>query len=151
MSPVRRAGPPDRAPLGNVLDGAALAVNHEDLVDRLLAEDVYLFEADGSVLGALVVQPPTEGVTGTSGTTGTDGNSGGGEPVRIAAIAVRRRRRGQGIGTALIEAAAAEIGTLVAEFDADLVPFYEHLGFELEPLPGGRCRGRLQAQTGAPE
>jgi len=64
---------------------------------------------DGTVLGALVL----------------DGD-------RIDAVAVRRNRRGQGIGTALVEAAAARRERLVAEFDAGVRPFYECLGFAVE-------------------
>jgi sulfur carrier protein ThiS/GNAT superfamily N-acetyltransferase len=60
---------------------------------------------------------------------------------RVVAVAVRRRRRGQGIGTALVERAAADAGRLVAEFDADVRPFYESLGFEVVALDDGRYRG----------
>jgi len=52
----------------------------------------------------------------------------------ITQVAVRRNRRGQGIGTALVRAAAAATGpSLVAEFDAGVRPFYEGLGFTIEP------------------
>ncbi len=67
----------------------------------------------------------------------------------IAALAVRPRRRGQGIGSALVGAADERVdGTLVAGFDADLRPFYERLGFAVERIGGGRCRGRLDAARG---
>lgn len=60
----------------------------------------------------------------------------------ITTVAVRRGRRGQGIGTALVEAAADRRNRLVAEFDAGVRPFYESLGFEVKSLGGsGRCRG----------
>jgi len=60
----------------------------------------------------------------------------------VDAVAVRRRRRGQGIGTALVEAAADRRDRLTAEFDADLRTFYEGLGFVVEETDEpGRLRG----------
>jgi GNAT superfamily N-acetyltransferase len=64
----------------------------------------------------------------------------------IANVAVRRRRRDQGIGAALVRRAADRRDRLVAEFDTDLTPFYESLGFEVESGDGGRCRGVLHPQ-----
>lgn len=74
--------------------------------------------ADGRVLGALAL----------------DGDE-------IAAVAVRPGRRGRGIGPALTEAAAERRDRLVAEFDPRVRPFYEALGFEIEPAGGDRYRG----------
>ncbi|WP_255151586.1 GNAT family N-acetyltransferase [Halorarius halobius] len=59
----------------------------------------------------------------------------------IEAVAVRPRRRGQGIGTALVEAADERWTPLVAEFDARVRPFYESLDFDLERVEDGRFRG----------
>ncbi|WP_336134587.1 GNAT family N-acetyltransferase [Natronomonas amylolytica] len=58
----------------------------------------------------------------------------------IEAVAVRPGRRGQGIGTALVEAAAERRDELTAGFDPGVRPFYEKLGFEVE-CEDGRCRG----------
>ena len=61
---------------------------------------------------------------------------------KIDAVAVRRRRRGQGIGTALVEAASDRRGRVTAAFDADVRPFYEALGFAIQPLSeSDRYRG----------
>ncbi|SFR88472.1 Predicted N-acetyltransferase YhbS [Halomicrobium zhouii] len=118
---VREADPGEVAAVRNVLDGAALAVDH-DLLRECLDQGAVLVatstdsssddtaETDATVLGALVL----------------DGD-------RIDAVAVRRNRRGQGIGTELVEAAAARRDRLVAEFDAGVRPFYERLGFDVEP------------------
>ena len=116
---VREATPEERAAVLNVLDGAMLAT--ERVRDRIEAGDVLvaLSENGERVLGALVL----------------DSN-------HIEAIAVRRRRRGQGIGTTLVEAAAERRERLIAEFDADVCPFYEQLGFSIEPAePDRRFRG----------
>ncbi|PSQ54837.1 GNAT family N-acetyltransferase [Halobacteriales archaeon SW_12_67_38] len=102
-----------------VLDGAALAIEA-----AAVREAVLVAVADDRVLGACVL----------------DGRE-------IVAIAVRRARRDQGIGTRLVEAAAERYATdedeLVAEFDRGVRPFYASLGFEVEPADEpGRFRGR---------
>ena len=61
----------------------------------------------------------------------------------IAAIAVRPGRRGQGIGTTLVAAAARYRPVLIACFDRRIRPFYEALGFEIE-CDRDRCHGRLR-------
>ncbi|MDQ2050249.1 GNAT family N-acetyltransferase [Natronolimnohabitans sp. A-GB9] len=59
----------------------------------------------------------------------------------VAAIGVRRRHRGQGIGSALIEHALEREGRLTARFDDDVRPFYERLEFAIEPIDERRNRG----------
>lgn len=111
MTAVREATASDLPDVMNVLDGAALATDATTVRD-LAADDAVLVavSADGQrVLGALVL----------------DGE-------HIDAVAVRRRRRGQGIGTALVETAGERRDRLTADFDADLRPFYEGLGFDIE-------------------
>jgi len=100
----------------NVLDGAVLSIAVATV--RAGIEDGGTLvavsgddSADGRVLGALVL----------------DGS-------HIDAVAVRRRRRGQGIGTALVEAALDRRDRVTAEFDAGIRPFYDALGFDIEPL-----------------
>ncbi|QLC34663.1 GNAT family N-acetyltransferase [Halarchaeum sp. CBA1220] len=61
----------------------------------------------------------------------------------IEGVAVRQKRRNQGIGTALMEAAAERWRPLTADFDADVRPFYETLGFDVVETDDGRYRGRL--------
>nr|WP_254282969.1 GNAT family N-acetyltransferase [Halomicroarcula limicola] len=105
----------------NVLDGAALAVDAETVRASMGSGGtlVAVSEDGERVLGALVL----------------DG-------CRIEAVAVRRRRRGQGIGTALVEAAGERRERLTAAFDADVRPFYAKLGFEIEDGDeSGRLRG----------
>jgi GNAT superfamily N-acetyltransferase len=116
---VREATVGDLPDVMNVLDGAVLDADAATVRERIGAESVLVAVSDDGerVLGALVL----------------DGS-------HIDAVAVRRRRRGQGIGTALVAAAADRRERLTAEFDADLRPFYEKLGFDIESADE---RGRL--------
>lgn len=126
MTPtVRPATDADEIAVRNVLDAAMLAV--DDLTARLAAGDVLVADDDGRIVGAAVLDPAH-----------THAGS------IVDAIAVRRNRRDQGIGRQLV-AAVAERGPVVAEFDADVRPFYERLGFEVRQLDDGRHRGVLPA------
>ncbi|MFB6165755.1 MAG: GNAT family N-acetyltransferase, partial [Haloarculaceae archaeon] len=87
--------------------------------DGSAPSDVLVAAADGVLLGACLVL---------------------GE--EIDAIAVRPGRRGQGIGTALVEAAADRRERLVVAFEPDVRDFWASLDFELEPVADGeRIRG----------
>ena len=117
----------DRRSVLNVLDGAALETDHDRIRDRLAAGDVIVAVPEhgtGRILGACVL----------------DGD-------RITAIAVRRRRRDQGIGTALVRRAASERDRLVATVDADVLPFYERLGFDVRKLENGRYAGVIETDS----
>ena len=112
---VRDGDADDYRAVMNVLDGAMLDVDAERVRAGLAGDDegdvaVLVAELDGSVGGALVL----------------DGG-------RVTAVAVRRSRRDRGAGTALVEAAVARRGRVVAAFDARVRPFYESLGFEIRP------------------
>ncbi|WP_262179817.1 GNAT family N-acetyltransferase [Haloarcula laminariae] len=122
MTGVREATGRDLPDVMNVLDGAALAVDAGAVGDAIDGGDVLVaVSADRErVLGALVLSGD-----------------------HVEAVAVRRRRRGQGIGSALVEAAGERRDRLTAEFDADLRPFYEGLGFDIEPAAES---GRLWGQ-----
>lgn len=101
-----------------LLEGALLEIEPEDVREAIEAGDVLVAVEGDAVRGALVL----------------DGK-------RIESVAVRRRVRGQGIGSALVRAAADRSGTLTAEFDPEVREFYEALGFEIRCRE--RCRGRL--------
>jgi GNAT superfamily N-acetyltransferase len=92
-----------------VLEGAMLEIGATQIRRRTESGEVLVAEVDGRVVGALV----------------RDGD-------HVEAIAVHPDRRGTGIGRALIEAALDETGRLTAEFRAEVRPFYESLGFEIE-------------------
>jgi GNAT superfamily N-acetyltransferase len=110
---VRQATPGDLTAVMNVLDGANLAID-ADTVARRIENDTVLVAGNGPrPLGALVAIPRREGA-------------------HIEAIAVRRRRRDQGVGTALVETAATRWGRLTATFDPPVRDFYDSLSFDVE-------------------
>lgn len=143
---VRQATGDDLAAVLGVLDAAALETDVErvregiDRGDVLVAvagsddadtddsdtTDADTADSDGPVVGALVL----------------DGRE-------IATVAVRRRRRDQGIGTALVEAAAARRDRLVAEFDENVRPFYESLEFDVEPVDDADADSEADADPDA--
>ncbi len=127
---VREATVPELPDVLNVLDGGALATDAGRIRRALDSGGVLVAvagedgasggnPADGRVLGALVLVGD-----------------------RITAVAVRRRRRDQGVGTALVASAVERRERLVAEFDPGVRPFWESLGFDIRPLGDGRYRGR---------
>lgn len=130
---VRPARDDERLTVRRILDAAVLRYGDLDEREVLVAaeddqgavEGVQVVVEDDRVLGALVL-----------------------DRTEIEAVAVRRRRRGQGIGTALVEAAVERRDRLVAEFDAHVRPFYESLGFDVERVEEKRCRGVLEAEVG---
>lgn len=126
---VRVADADDLPAVATVLDAAMLAT--DDLPARVAAGDVLVAGEEERVLGAVVLEPP-ELMPAWARQRGADAH--------VGAIAVRRRRRDQGVGTALVEAATAR-GRLTAAFDADLRPFYEGSGFAVEPSDDDRLRG----------
>jgi GNAT superfamily N-acetyltransferase len=113
---VRVAREGELAAVLNVLDGGALATSAGRIEQAIGGGDVLVATAGESnqeerIIGALVLDGET-----------------------ITAVAVRPRRRDQGIGTALVEAAAQRRERLVAEFDPHVRPFWNSLGFEISPV-----------------
>ncbi|MFB6301831.1 MAG: GNAT family N-acetyltransferase [Haloferacaceae archaeon] len=112
---LRRATPDDRVGVLRVIEGALLDVDADRVRERIAADEVLVaVTREGTVVGALV----------------RDGED-------VVAVAVRRRRRRQGIGRALVGRALRAAGRLTATFDPRVRGFYEALGFEVERVPGG--------------
>jgi GNAT superfamily N-acetyltransferase len=105
---VRAATVEDLPAVMTVFDGALLATDVSAVREAIDHGDLLVAAAEERVLGACLL----------------DGEE-------IDAVAVRRARRDQGIGTALVEAAAARRERLVAEFDPRVRPFWASLGFEI--------------------
>ncbi|MEF8900241.1 MAG: GNAT family N-acetyltransferase [Halovenus sp.] len=118
---VRDATPADGVAVRNVIDGAALELGVRDLDAAILAGDASVAVESGRVLGALVL----------------DGEE-------IVAVAVRRRRRDQGIGRALVATAREKRDRLFATFDPGVLPFWERVGFE---VTGRTDVGRYRARS----
>ncbi|MFB6117388.1 GNAT family N-acetyltransferase [Halosegnis sp.] len=115
---IREARQDERLTVRSIFDVAMLRVPDFPKQTLVVAAE------DDNVLGAMAVE--TEGFA---------------EPGEIHAIAVRPRRRGQGIGSRLVEEASRRWDPVVAEFDERVRPFYEAHGFDIQPVGGGRFRG----------
>lgn len=132
---VRRATPADVLAVRRLVDGALLEL--DDLDGRVDAGDVLVATEprpptdERRILGAVVLEPLGSDPLETESTDGA----------HVSAIAVHRRHRGRGIGTALLEAVLECEEVVTANFDGDVRPFYESLGFDVEPLAEGRYRG----------
>jgi len=118
---VRPAAPDEAVAVVGLLERALLEVDPDEVREQVEHGDVLVAAADGRPLaGALVL-----------------------DRERIDSVAVRPARRDEGVGTALVRAAARERERLVAEFRPAVAPFYEALGFAVERR-GERCRGVLE-------
>ena len=131
---VEPATSEDRLDVLRVLDAAMLETDADTVDDRIAARDALLARSTrtGGVVGALVAVRPDA------------------DRLHVDAVAVRRARRGRGIGSALVAAAVDRgesdpaVGVVTARFDADLAEFYEALGFavDADDAGGGRRTGR---------
>ncbi|MFP8889853.1 GNAT family N-acetyltransferase [Natrialbaceae archaeon A-CW2] len=145
---IRLANEADALEVRRLIDGAMLEGG--DVEARIEAADVLVATlerqtAEGdtreAIGGAVVLEHPDDSPVGSDETEPTrDTKTSSARHIR--AIAVRRRRRGQGLGTALVEAALERYGTVTANFDADVRPFYEALEFDIERVAGDRYRGQ---------
>ena len=120
---VRPASARDHLGVMRVLDGANLELSATAAEDRIDAGTVLVADDDNRIVGALVAMQRDEGA-------------------HVEAVAVRRKRRASGIGSALVEAAADQWTPLTADFDPPVKPFYDALGFDIEQK-GDRYRGVL--------
>jgi len=134
---LRRADPDDHLAVVRLFDAAMLETDADRLRRQLEATAgfVLLATIEERPVGAVAVDTEPAGVTQLVE----------GDPARITAIAVRRRRRDRGIGRQLLMAAADRVGPrpLTAVFDERVEPFYRACGFEIEPYEG-RCWGYRQ-------
>jgi GNAT superfamily N-acetyltransferase len=121
---VREANSRDHLGAMRVLDGANLAVDGDVVADRIDAGRVLVADDANRIVGALLAVPRDDGA-------------------HVEAVAVRRRRRGQGIGSRLVSRAADRWRPLTAAFDPGVKPFYDDLGFDCERR-GDRYRGVLR-------
>lgn len=125
---VRRGHAGELTAILTVLDAGNLDVSSAAVRTGLADGRVFVAVEGDRVLGALLLVASADA-----------------EAREIDAVAVRPGRRGQGIGTALVRAAADCHDRLVANFDAGVRPFWVSLGFEVESAgEPGRFLGRLE-------
>ena len=115
------ATPADRLDIVRVLDAAMLQTDVSALTERIAADAVICarFERTGAVVGAVIMTRPAT------------------DTAHIDALAVRRARRGNGIGSALVARAVAAasadpaVGRVTVGFDDALTPLYTDCGFDI--------------------
>lgn len=127
--PVRVADTEERLAVARLLDGANLDTDPEAVADRLARGHVLV--VDDPPAGALLAEP-----------RGRDADAG----AHNGAVAVRRARRDQGLGSALVRAAADRWGRLTADCDRGVEAFYESVGFAIEERADGRLWGVREAR-----
>ncbi|ELY46091.1 GNAT family N-acetyltransferase [Natronorubrum sulfidifaciens] len=131
---VRTATADDALEVRRILDAAMLEPG--DVEARIEAGDVLVAgDRRGGTTG------DRERILGTIVLEPLESDPG----AHIAAIGVRRRQRAQGIGRTLIDHALERRGRLTARFDAGVRPFYDALGFSIEPIDDRRYRGVVSA------
>lgn len=110
---VRAATTADIPGVQTVVDAGLLELDSSTLAEAVNREAVFVAvnESNETVLGALVL-----------------------DDTEIVAIAVRKRRQGQGIGTDLVETAVGRHGPLRAAFHERVRPFWESLGCPIDPI-----------------
>ncbi len=130
------ATPADRLAVRRLIDAAALSVTDVALPECLAAGTVLLARRRRPV-GTIVLTPPARDRDDTP----LDGGA------HIVAIAVRRAQRDQGIGTALIDAAADRWMPLTARYAPRVRAFWASVGFDATRTEDGRYWGSLASAT----
>ena len=139
---IEAASPGDRLDVLRVLDAAMLETSPAAVDTAIDAGDAFVarFERTDAVVGALIATRPEP------------------DRVHVDAVAVRRPRRGRGIGSALVAAAVRQaerdggVAVVTAAFDADLRAFYADLGFAVRPDgDADRLLGRAAVGGGSEE
>ena len=156
---IREATPEDALDVRRLLDAAMLEpgdVEHHVDEGNVLVAGTQRRTTTGDVrevlLGTLVltdgpgVGPEIESRVSherdaDTDTCGDDDEAATNRGSHIAALAVRRRHRDNGIGTALVERALERERHLSAAFDERVKPFYDALEFEIQPIDDRRYRG----------
>lgn len=134
---IRLAGADTYVDVMRILEGALLEVDAAVVRSRIDAGDV-LVAVDtvktATVVAAIVLVPR-------------------GRWLHVEALAVSRRRRGKGIGSALVRAtlrhaAERDFDRVTVAFDRDLRGFYADLGFAIGPIEEMRPQGDDRGEDG---
>jgi GNAT superfamily N-acetyltransferase len=140
---IRPATPDDLVGTMRVLDAGLLDTDADTVRRRIASESVLVADADGRVVGAVVLgERPAWVAAAFEGPESPDGR-------HVEAVAVGRSRRGRGLGTALLRAARGSVeGRLTADFAASVRPFYESLDCRIETVDApGATGGRHVARV----
>jgi GNAT superfamily N-acetyltransferase len=132
---VREATVEDELDVRRVLDAAMLET--DAVSDAIGRGDAFVAVDDDRVVGALVLVPLHD--------AGVPDAVAGDVGMHVDAVAVRRRRRGRGVGRALVSAALERERRLTVAFDPGIRAFYDALEFDVvDDAPG--VNGRLWAE-----
>lgn len=112
---IRPAAEPEAIDVIRLFEGALLTVDFTNLRDAIAHGAVFVAIRADRVVGAVYLD--------------SDRN-----PAHVEAIAVHPSHRHEGIGSQLLVHAASREGAITAAFDSELRPFYESIGFTIEPL-----------------
>jgi len=127
--PIRQADADDHIDVMRLFDGALLETDADRVRDQLTGgRGCILVAGESRPVGAIALVDDPEAVDGLPWP----------DSVYTSAIAVRKARRGQGVGRSLIEAAVdwAAPRPLSATFDERVRPFYVSCGFAIEERAG---------------
>lgn len=140
---IRRGKSEDYLTVKRLVDAAVLEID-DDRLRRQLAGDggvVHIATVENTAVGVVAVETSVDSddpaLAGFDCEVFADVDTESDidhEPAYITAIAVRNSRQNRGIGRQLLESVAEEVSPrpLIAEFSADLKPFYRACGFEIE-------------------
>ncbi|WP_138007627.1 GNAT family N-acetyltransferase [Halalkalirubrum salinum] len=114
---IRPAAEDEAIDVIRLFEGALLTVDFDTLRDAIAHGAVFVAVRAERVVGAVSLDLDRD-------------------PAHVEAIAVHPSHRRDGIGSQLLAHAASRDGAITAAFDSELRPFYESIGFTIEPLPG---------------
>jgi ribosomal protein S18 acetylase RimI-like enzyme len=103
----------------SIVEGALLDVNDNQVRAAMQSELVHVFVDQNRITGVIVTERSPELPRFPIENLDTN--------IHIAAIAVRPKRRNQGIGRALIQEIMVEYGTATVTFEEPAMPFYQAL------------------------
>lgn len=146
---IRTATADDLVSIMRLLDGALLDADAATVEERIARDAVLVAVAgDGTserVVGALVLDTPERRAHAPRPEERAP------DTRHVEAVAVHRRHRRSGVGTALVETAADRCDYLTAAFRGEIRPFYESLGFDVEADAKTDTDADADADNGEPE
>lgn len=134
---VREAQSNELSSVMNVLDGAYLDIQTHVVQGAIQSGSVFVFSESDRIVGVLVIRSDPDWCPQLQSQTHAS--------VHVEAVAVRRKRRNQGIGRALIGNILARYGSATVTFNEGVKPFYETLGVSILSARNKTYYGVLEA------